>query len=115
MAAECPINRRVTFHMARHCYASQICLSQGIPLETVGELLGHRDRRATRICARMSREKIGEDMRRSDKRLAGGLRWPRRVSTPPRSSRQRLREHPIYPLRAQMCLRESPPPKRTDG
>jgi integrase len=48
IAVECSIDRRVTFHQARHCYASQICLSQGVPLETVGELLGHRDWRATR-------------------------------------------------------------------
>jgi site-specific recombinase XerD len=75
IAAECSIDRRVTFHMARHCYASQVCLSQGIPLETVGELLGHRDWRATRIYAQVSREKIGEDMRRLDKRLSGGFRW----------------------------------------
>jgi site-specific recombinase XerD len=75
IAAECSIDRRVTFHQARHCYASQICLSQGIPLETVGELLGHRDWRATRIYAQVSREKIGEDMRRLDRRLSGGFHW----------------------------------------
>jgi integrase len=75
IAAECSIDRRVTFHQARHCYASQVCLSQGIPLETVGELLGHQDWRATRIYAQVSREKIGEDMRRLDRRLSGRFHW----------------------------------------
>ena len=71
IAAECKIDKRVTFHQARHCYASVVTLSQGVPLETVGELLGHRDWRATRIYAQVSHEKIGEDMRHLNKRLSG--------------------------------------------
>ena len=57
--------------MARHCYASVITLSQGVPLETVGELLGHTDWRATRIYAQVSNDKIGEDMQLLNKRLSG--------------------------------------------
>lgn len=75
IAAECGIDKRVTFHMARHCYASVVTLSQGVPLETVAELLGHRDWRATRIYAQVSNEKIGEDMRHLNKRLSGRFRW----------------------------------------
>ncbi|MFR0679227.1 site-specific integrase [Dysgonomonas mossii] len=71
IAKECSINKRVTFHMARHCYASVITLSQGVPLETVGELLGHTDWRATRIYAQVSNDKIGEDMQLLNKRLSG--------------------------------------------
>ena len=71
IAAECNINKRVTFHMARHCYASVVTLSHGVPLETVAELLGHTDWRATRIYAQVSNEKIGEDMRLLNKRLSG--------------------------------------------
>ena len=71
IATECGIDKRVTFHMARHCYASVVTLSQGVPLETVAELLGHRDWRATRIYAQVSNEKIGEDMRHLNKRLSG--------------------------------------------
>lgn len=71
IAGEWGINRRVTFHMARHCYASVVTLSQGVPLETVGELLGHTDWRATRIYAQVSNDKIGEDMQLLNKRLSG--------------------------------------------
>lgn len=71
IAKECGINKRVSFHMARHCYASVITLSQGVPLETVGELLGHTDWRATRIYAQVSNDKIGEDMQLLNKRLSG--------------------------------------------
>jgi site-specific recombinase XerD len=71
IASECGIDKRVTFHQARHCYASVVTLSQGVPLETVGELLGHRDWRATCIYVQVSHEKIGEDMRHLNKRLSG--------------------------------------------
>ncbi len=74
IAVECGMDKRVTFHMARHCYASVVTLSQGVPLETVAELLGHRDWRATRIYAQVSNEKIDEDMRRLNKQLAGKFR-----------------------------------------
>jgi site-specific recombinase XerD len=74
IAAECKIDKRLTFHMARHCYASVVTLSQGVPLETVAELLGHRDWRTTRIYAQVSNEKIGEDMRHLNKRLSGKFR-----------------------------------------
>ncbi|GHV17544.1 hypothetical protein FACS1894169_12920 [Bacteroidia bacterium] len=57
--------------MRRHCYASVITLSQGVPLETVGELLGHTDWRATRIYAQVSNDKIGEDMQLLNERLSG--------------------------------------------
>lgn len=69
IATECNINKRVTFHQARHCYASVVTLSMGVPLETVGELLGHMDWRATRRYAQVSNEKIGEDMQQLNKRL----------------------------------------------
>ncbi|MDR2947608.1 MAG: site-specific integrase [Prevotella sp.] len=71
IATECAINKRITYHQARHCYASVVTLSQGVPLETVGELLGHTDWRATRIYAQVSHEKIDEDMRNLNKRLSG--------------------------------------------
>ncbi|MDR2036364.1 MAG: site-specific integrase [Bacteroidales bacterium] len=71
IANECSISKRITFHMARHCYASIVTLSQGVPLETVGELLGHTDWRATRIYAQVNNEKIDEDMKLLNKRLSG--------------------------------------------
>ena len=69
IAAICGINRRVTFHQARHTYASVITLSQGVPLDTVRELMGHRDWRATRIYAHLTYDKVNEDMGRLQKRI----------------------------------------------
>ena len=69
IAAICGINRWVTFHVARHTYASVITLSQGVPLDTVRELMGHRDWRATRIYAHLTYDKVNEDMGRLQKRI----------------------------------------------
>ena len=71
IAKECAINKPITFHQARHSYASQVCLSQGVPIDTVRELLGHKDWRATRIYAQVNNEKVGKDMRILNKRLSG--------------------------------------------
>lgn len=62
IAKTCGIDRCITFHVARHTYASLITLSQGVPMDTVRELLGHRDWRSTRIYAHLTQEKIGADM-----------------------------------------------------
>lgn len=81
IAKECSIDKPITFHQARHCYASVVTLSQGVPLETVGELLGHTDWRATRIYAQVSNEKIGEDMQVLNKRLSGRYDFEKANST----------------------------------
>ena len=69
IARMCGIKRNITYHQARHSYASLITLSQGVPMETVSRMLGHRDLRATRIYAQVSNEKINTDMRRLEKRI----------------------------------------------
>jgi site-specific recombinase XerD len=67
----CGIGRKLTFHMARHTFASQICLSQGVPIETVSRMLGHRDIHTTQIYAAVSTRKIGSDMEELSRRIAG--------------------------------------------
>lgn len=66
----CEIERRLIFHMGRHTYASEITLSQGVPIETVSRMLGHRDLRSTRIYAKITNDKINEDMSRLEKRIS---------------------------------------------
>lgn len=69
IAQICGIKRNITYHQGRHSYASLITLSQGVPMETVSRMLGHRDLRATRIYAQVSNEKINTDMRKLEKRI----------------------------------------------
>ena len=70
IAATCGINRRITFHMARHTYASEITLSQGVPIETVSRMLGHSEIKTTQIYAKITNDKIDEDMKALDNRIA---------------------------------------------
>jgi integrase len=69
IAGTCGIPRAVNFHRARHTYASVVTLSQGIPLETVSRMLGHRGTRMTERYAIVTDEKLDEDMRSLDERI----------------------------------------------
>lgn len=71
IAEICGIERNVSFHMGRHSFASSVCLSQGVPIETVSRMLGHRDIHTTQIYATVSKQKINSDMKSLSKRLEG--------------------------------------------
>ena len=51
-----------TMHMARHTFATTVTLTQGVPLETVSKMLGHKRITTTQIYARITNDKIGQDM-----------------------------------------------------
>jgi site-specific recombinase XerD len=56
------LNRDLTFHMARHTFATSICLSQGVPIEKLSQMMGHRSIKTTQIYAEVTGAKIEEDM-----------------------------------------------------
>ena len=62
IAQQCGITRNLTFHMARHTFASQICLSQGVPIETVSRAMGHKNISTTQRYAKITHEKIDRDI-----------------------------------------------------
>lgn len=69
IAKLCNIERRLIYHTGRHTYATEICLSQGVPIESVSRMLGHRDLRSTRIYAKITNHKIAEDMNVLESRI----------------------------------------------
>ena len=58
----CGITKNLTFHMARHTFATTITLSNGVPIETVSKMLGHTKIATTQIYARVIEKKISEDV-----------------------------------------------------
>jgi integrase len=57
LATFCGIEKKLTFHAARHTFATAVTLSNGIPLETVSAMLGHKNFRTTQIYAKVFRKK----------------------------------------------------------
>lgn len=49
-------------HIARHTFATTVTLTNGVPIETVGQMLGHKNIRTTQHYARVTDTKISKDM-----------------------------------------------------
>ncbi len=58
----CKINKNLTTHLARHTFATTVTLSNGIPIETVSKMLGHKTLKTTQHYAKIVDRKISEDM-----------------------------------------------------
>lgn len=65
----CGIEKHLTFHLARHTFATTVTLSNGVPIESVSKMLGHKNIRTTQIYAKVLDMKISDDMRRLKRRL----------------------------------------------
>ena len=71
VAVRCGINKTLTFHMARHTFATTVTLSNGVPIESVAKMLGHRNIRTTQIYAKIIKDKLAEDMSKLSTRICG--------------------------------------------
>lgn len=71
VAVRCGINKTLTFHMARHTFATTVTLSNGVPMESVAKMLGHRNIRTTQIYAKVIKDKLAEDMNNLATRICG--------------------------------------------
>ena len=59
---QCGFKVRLTYHVARHTNATTVLLSHGVPIETVSRLLGHTNIKTTQIYAKITAQKISQDM-----------------------------------------------------
>lgn len=65
----CEITKTLTFHIARHTFATTVTLSNGVPIESVSKMLGHASIRTTQIYAKVVESKLSEDMCRLREKL----------------------------------------------
>lgn len=62
------VKKNLTFHLARHTFATT-ALTKGLTLETLSRVLGHTRIQTTQIYARITTNKITEEMQRLEQRL----------------------------------------------
>ncbi len=71
VAKRCGITKHITWHQSRHTAATTVFLSNGVPIETVSSMLGHKSIKTTQIYAKITKEKLNQDMENLAARLNG--------------------------------------------
>ena len=69
VAKRCGITKHITWHQSRHTAATTVFLSNGVPIETVSSMLGHKSIKTTQIYAKITKEKLNQDMEHLAARL----------------------------------------------
>lgn len=70
VAELCGIEKPVTWHQSRHTFATSVCLSNGVPIETLSKMMGHTSIKTTQIYAKITEDKINHDMSLLSKKIA---------------------------------------------
>ncbi len=65
----CGIEKELTFHIARHTFATTVTLSNGVSIESVSKMLGHRSLHTTQHYAKILDSKVGQDMNNLSKKM----------------------------------------------
>jgi site-specific recombinase XerD len=66
----CRINKLLTFHIARHTFATTVTLNNGVPIESVAKMMGHTSIKTTQIYAKVMDYKISSDMQQLQTKLS---------------------------------------------
>jgi site-specific recombinase XerD len=74
IAKSAGIEKLLTFHMSRHSFATSVCLTNGVPIESLSQMMGHLSIKTTQIYAKVTRTKLNEDMTGLEKRIEGKYR-----------------------------------------
>jgi len=64
LADICGIETNLKFHIARHTFATTVTLENGVPIDSVSKMLGHRSIKTTQIYAQITDKKISNDTQR---------------------------------------------------
>ncbi len=63
------LNFSLTYHIARHTFATTVTLENGVPMESVSKMLGHSSIRTTQIYSKVKKKKVSTDMKILRERL----------------------------------------------
>lgn len=66
----CGIHKNLTFHLARHTFATTVTLTNGVPIESVSKMLGHSQITTTQVYAKVIEQKLSDDMKTLKEKLA---------------------------------------------
>ena len=69
VAKRCGITKHITWHQSRHTATTTVFLSNGVPIETVSSMLGHKSIKTTQIYAKITKEKLNQDMENLTEKL----------------------------------------------
>ena len=69
IAMLCGITKPLTTHLARHTFATTVTLTNGVPIETVSKMLGHKSLRTTQHYAKIVDRKVSDDMNILEEKL----------------------------------------------
>ena len=101
MAEMCGIRADVSLHDARHTFASIVCLSQGIPIETLSKVMGHKHVATTQLYAKVTQDKIDADMSDLDFNIEGKFSL-KGIDSAPSTIRKDMSNRKVRPSRKQI-------------
>jgi site-specific recombinase XerD len=74
IAAICGITKTLTTHTARHTFGTTVTLSNGVPIESVSKMLGHKKISTTQHYAKVLDTKVSEDMQNLKNKLTSSAK-----------------------------------------
>ncbi|HTQ29350.1 MAG TPA: site-specific integrase [Puia sp.] len=69
VADQAGVHKKITHHVARHTFATTVCLNNGMPLEDVSKLLGHSSLKTTQVYGRITQDRLQKSMEKINKKM----------------------------------------------
>ena len=67
------INKQLSYHIARHTFATTVTMLNGVPIESVSKMLGHKNISSTQHYARIIDQKVSNDMKILSAKIDGKM------------------------------------------